>query len=346
MAKVRAGTRVGARAPDAGVRMRDVADAAGVSLMTVSRALREPHRLSESTRTRVLEAVQRLGYVPNHMAANLASSRSTVVGQIVPGIENSLYAKTVKGTSDVLRAEGLHLLVGNSGYSLLEEEALIGAFLAQRVCGLILHNTDHSPGALQMLQRARIPVVETGDLPARPVDMAVSYSNFEAARTMTLHLAERGYRHIGLVSLDTTINRRAAERQRGYLAALHALGRRRDPLLMSEVPPGMTSGARAMVDIVMRQPEVDAIFFSGDVLALGALFEAQRRGWAVPGRLAIASFDDLSIMKHTVPRMTCLRLPRREIGMRSAEALLQRMRGSAEPVRLDLGFELSVREST
>lgn len=326
--------------------MLDVAAAAGVSLMTVSRALREPERLSEPTRERVLQTVQRLGYVPNRIAANLASNRSTVVGQIVPGIQNSLYAETVKGTADVLRTVGLHLIIADSGYSLQEEEALIATFLAQRVCGLILHNTDHTPRAMQMLARAGIPVIETGDLPDSAIDMAVSYSNFEAARAMTLHLAARGYRHIGLVCLDTTINRRALERQRGYLAALKSLGRRKDPLLIAEVQPGLTAGAHAMVDMMTRQPEVDAIFFAGDVLAIGALFEAQRRGWKVPERIAMAGFDDLDIMQHTVPRLTCLKLPRREIGRRSAEALIERLRGRPEAVRLDLGFEVSQRDST
>jgi LacI family gluconate utilization system Gnt-I transcriptional repressor len=329
-----------------GARMRDVAHAAGVSLMTVSRALREPHKLSEETRKAVMEAVQRIGYVPNSIAANLASNRSNVVGQIVPSIQNSLYADTVKGTADVLRTAGLHLLLADSGYSLQEEEALIGAFLAQRVAGLILHNTDHTPKALQMIERAGVPVIETGDVPRNPVDMVVSYSNAEAARAMTLHLAARGYQRIGFVSLDTRSNRRARERLRGYHAALKSLGRARDPQLVLEIGPGLTAGAHALVDMLTRAPDVDAIFFAGDVFAIGALFEAQRRGWKVPGRVALAGFDDLDILQHTVPKLTCLRLPRLEIGRRSAEALLARLRGSDESVRLDLGFEVIQREST
>lgn len=326
--------------------MRDVAHAAGVSLMTVSRALREPHKLSEETRKAVMDAVQKIGYVPNSIAANLASNRSTVVGQVIPSIQNSLYADTIKGTADVLRTAGIHLLIGDSGYSLQEEEALIGAFLSQRVGGLILHNTDHTPRALQMIERAGVPVIETGDVPRDPVDMVVSYSNAEASKAMTMHLAGRGYQRIGFVSLDTRTNRRARERQRGYLAALRALGRKRDPLLMMEVGSGLTSGAHALVDLLTRVPDVDAVFFAGDVLAIGALFEAQRRGWKVPGRIAIASFDDLDLLQHTVPRLTCLRLPRLEIGRRSAEALLARMRGGDESVQLDLGFEVIQREST
>ena len=329
-----------------GARMRDVANAAGVSVMTVSRALRQPDKVSEVTRKAVLKAVQKIGYMPNGIAANLASRRSSVVGQIVPSIQNSLYADTVKGTADVLRTAGLHLVLADSGYSLEEEEALVGALLAQRVSGLILHNTDHTPQALQMIRRANVPVIETGDVPREPIDMVVSYSNAEAAKAMTVHLASRGYRSIGFVSLDTKINRRARERQRGYYAGLKAAGLKKDLRLVSEVGPGLTSGAHAMVDMMTRMPNVDAIFFAGDVLAIGALFEAQRRGWKVPARIAIAGFDDLDILQHTVPRVTCLRLPRLEIGRRSAEALLERLRGTADPVLLDLGFEVIQREST
>jgi LacI family gluconate utilization system Gnt-I transcriptional repressor len=248
----------------------------------------------------------------------------------------------------VLRAAGLHLLLADSGQSVEEEEALIGAFLAQRVCGLLLHGTVHAPAAIRMIKRARIPVIETGDYVRNPLDMCVSYSNFEAAKTMTLHLAARGYRQIGFVSLDTRTNMRARERQKGHFAALKALGRQRNPQLIDAVAPGLTAGAHAMIEMIARFPAVDAIFFAGDVLAVGALLEAQRRGWAVPGRVAIAGFDDLDILEHTSPKVTCLRLPRLEIGRRGAEALLDRINGKSarKPVRLDLGFEIIQREST
>lgn len=342
MAVVDSRRRLGGRS----VRMRDVASAAGVSLMTVSRALREPERLSEETRRAVLEAVEKIGYVPNRIAANLASARSSAVGQIVPSIQNSLYVDTVKGTADVLRTAGMQVMIADSGYSLEDEEALIGAFIAQRVSGLILHNTEHTPRAVEMMRRSGIPVIETGDLTQRPVDMSISYSNFNAAKSMTLHLASRGYRSIGFVSLITRINRRARERQRGYLAALRALRQKPDPQLIMEVAPGMVAGAHAMVEMMNRVPSVDAIFFAGDVLAVGALFEAQRRHWAVPRKIAIAGFDDLEILQHAVPRVTCLRLPRLEIGRRSAEALLERLHSRQVKVRLDLGFEVIQREST
>lgn len=316
--------------------------------MTVSRALRCPDKVSPETRKLVLDTVLKVGYVPNHIAANLASNRSNVVGQIVPSINNSLYSHTIKGTADVLRAAGLHLLLADSRYSMAEEEALIDAFIAQRVCGLLLHNTSHTARVRQVIRRAGIPVIETGDLVRNPLDTVISYSNFNASREMTLYLAGRGYQQIGFVSLNVKTNLRARERLKGYRAAMQSLGRPHDPLLCSEVEPGLTSGAHAMIDMIMRAPAVDAIFFAGDVLAIGALFEAQRRGWKIPQRIAIAGFDDLELLEHTVPRLTCLKLPRLEIGRRSAERLLARIRETDAGLsrRIDLGFEIIQREST
>jgi LacI family gluconate utilization system Gnt-I transcriptional repressor len=329
------------------IRIQDVARHAGVSPMTVSRALRQPDTVSEPTRRRVEEAVSAIGYLPNRIAGSLSSSRSDVVALIVPSLRNSLFANTMQGISDVLRAAGHQLMIADSGYSLADEEAAIQAMLQQRVCALILHNTRHTPRALDLIRRAAVPVVEIGTLAAAPVDMNVSYANAAAAKAMTLHLAARGYSTIGLVTLPLADNDRSIERRAGYLAALAELGRAADPGLMLEMPGGIGSGAEAVARLAAAHAGLDAIFFAGDVLAVGAVLECQRRGWAVPGRLAIASFDDVDILRDLHPAVTSVRLPRTEIGRRSAEVLLDRVQGRAsEPVRIDLGFEIVPREST
>jgi LacI family gluconate utilization system Gnt-I transcriptional repressor len=329
------------------IRIQDVARHAGVSPMTVSRALREPDKVSEAMRRRVEESVSAIGYLPNRIAGSLSSSRSNVVGLIVPSLRNSLFANTVQGISDVLRGAGHQLMIADSGYSLADEEAAIAAMLAQRVCALVLHNTRHTARAQALIERARIPVVEIGTLAAAPLDMTVSYSNVAAAKAMTLHLARRGHRTIALVTLPLADNDRSIERRAGYLEALAELGRAADPRLMLELPGGIGSGAEAVARLGELAPRADAIFFAGDVLAIGAVFECQRRGWDVPGRLAIASFDDVDILRDMHPAVTSVRLPRHEIGRRSAEVLLDRVQGRAqEPVRIDLGFEIVQREST
>ncbi len=328
-------------------RLRDVALRAGVSPMTVSRVLREPQKVSAEMRRRVEEAVLAIGYLPNRIAGNLSSNRSNVVGLVLPSVRNSLFANTVQGISDCLRGIGYQLMITDSGYSLEDEEAAVSAFLQQRVCGLILHNTSHTTGTWELIRRTGVPVVEIGDLTAEPLDMTVSYSNFEAARQMTFHLARKGYRRIGFVTLPLKDNARSIARRRGYLAALDELGHDADPTLVLEMPGGIQAGAEAVAELVGSEPSVDAVFFAGDVLAVGAILECQKRGWAVPERIAIASFDDVDILSSLSPPVTSVRIPRYEIGKRSAEVLLDRVATrSDERVALDLGFEIVDRAST
>jgi LacI family gluconate utilization system Gnt-I transcriptional repressor len=329
-------------------RMRDVAQRAGVSTMTVSRALNEPGKVSPEMRERVVRAVQELGYLPNHLARSLSSNRSTTVGLIVPSIDNSIYTQTVKGLSVVLRRSGFQLMIAECGYDPAEEEGLIAAFLTQRVSGLVLHNTEHSEHAKAMIRQAGVPVVENGNLPRAPLDMAVSYSNRDAAQAMTLHLGRLGYRKIAFASLHSVNNDRSRDRVAGYLAALGQLGHVPDPRMIVETSRGLAAGAEAVARVVQAVPAVDAFFCAGDVLAVGALFECQRRGWAVPGRIAIASFDDVDLLRHVSPSVTTLRLPRYGIGERTAQILLSRIMDGADHLRgsvVDLKYEIIQRES-
>lgn len=347
MASTRAEDMTKKRRTGGDLRMSDIARHAGVSAMTVSRALREPGAVSEEMRRKVEAAVREFGYVPNRIAGSLSSKRSNIVGLVVPTIRNSLYAEMIQAVSDVLRANGLHLMIANSSHDLEEEEGLVSALLAQRVCGLVLHNTLHSKRLTDLVRKAEVPVVETGNLLWEALDMVVSYSNFEAAKAMTIHLGRLGYRRIGFVTLPLRHNDRSRERRRGYLAALKELGLALDPGLILEAPGGFNEGADALVRLMQTSSSVDAGFFAGDVLGLGALFECQRRGWQVPKRIAIASFDDLDLLRHTVPAVTTLRIPRREIGRRSAELIVNRLRGApCERIRIDVGFEIIQREST
>lgn len=325
--------------------MRDVAERACVSRMTVSRALNKPESVKPELRQRVLDAVQELGYVHNHLARSLSSSRSNVIGLVLPSLENSIFAQTVKGISDVLRPLGYHLMLAESPDDPEEQEQVIGAFVAQRVGGLILHGTVHTATSVRMLHASHTPVVENGDLPTDPIDMVVSYSNRDAAKAMTLHLARLGYSNIVFAGLAS--NPRAEERQLGFLEALKELGREPDPRQIVRVSRGLAGGSEAIAYVDAHFPEADALFCAGDVMSVGALFDCDRRGWAVPDRLAIASFDDVDLMRHVTPAITSLRLPRYEIGRRSAELLLQRIAGRKPSVTLvDLGFEILQRAST
>lgn len=316
--------------------------------MTVSRALNEPSKVSEEMRERVLRAVKETGYIPNHLASSLSSNRSTTIGLIVPSIDNSIYTQTIKGLSDVIKRSGYQLMIAECGYDANEEEELITTFLTHRVSGLVLHSTEHTPQAVTKIRKSGVPVVENGNIPDEPLDMVVSYSNRDASYAMTTHLGRLGYRNIAFASLYSVHNDRSRDRVAGYLAALEDLGLTPDPRLIIETSRGLGAGAEAVARVIQSVPEVDALFCAGDVLAAGALFECQKRGWAVPGRIALASFDDVDLLRYVMPSVTTLRLPRYDIGERTAQMLLSRIIDGAEHLRgsvVDLRFEVIQRES-
>lgn len=330
-----------------GLRMKDVAARAGVSVMTVSRALSSPDKVSGKTLRRVQAAVDAVLYVPNGMAGNLSSRRSKAVGMIVPGINNSLYSSMIEAVSSTLRERGFHLMIADSGLNLDNEEKEITSFLAQRVCGLILHNTQHTRKAKTLIANIGVPTIEVGNLVEKPIDLCVSYSNFDAAKAMTIHLGRLGYRRIAFVSLALNNNHRARRRREGFLAGIHELGLSEDACLTVEAESGLQGGADAIKRIAKAAPSIEAVFFSADVMAVGALLECQRRGWAVPSRFAISSFDDVDLLRHVSPMITTLLIPRAEIGRKSAELLLARVDNHPTiPKIVDVGFDIIQREST
>lgn len=327
--------------------MKDVARLAGVSTMTVSRAMRAPDTVSASVLEKVRAAIDAIGYVPNRIAGSLSSNRSTVVAFVVPSLRNALYVETIQGISEVLTRNGLHLIISDSGLDLAEEEKLVAEYIALRVCGIILHNTKHTPRTVEMVRQSGIPCVETGNLTSDPIDMAVSYSNYAAGKAMAQHLLTLHYRTFAFVSLAVAGSDRLRQRRNGFLAELRRADIKIPPSLVLEVPPGLESGANALAQIVEQAPSVDAIFFAGDVLAAGAILECQRRGIAVPARVAIAASDDNDLMQHSVPPITTVSFPRYEIGLRSASMIVARRQGLVlDEARVDLGFEVIQRGST
>jgi LacI family gluconate utilization system Gnt-I transcriptional repressor len=327
-------------------RLQDVARAAGVSTMTVTRVLREPAKVAEATRRRIEQILRETGYTPDLVARGLASQRSGLVAAIVPLLTNSLIAEIVQGLTDTLRAHGLHLLLGVSGFSVEEEEVLVRTFLSRRIDGLYLTGTIRAPATVRMLEQAGIPVVEAGNLGASPIDMAVGYSNVDAARAVTEHLMARGYDPIGYIGATPQANDRARDRRRGFEAAFAAAARPSRPELCVETSLDIAAGAAAMAALLAVPAPPRAVFCSADVLAVGALLECQRRGLAIPARIAIAGFDDLDIAAQVVPALTTLRVPRYELGRRAGEMICTRLAGAAPAERVvDVGYALGRRAS-
>lgn len=327
--------------------MSDVAREAGVGTMTVSRALREPDRVSEQTRKKIEKAIRKLRYVPNSAAGSLRSNHSRIIAVVVPTISHSIFADTLQAMSDVLRPAGYHLLIGHSGYSLAEEEALLRAFLGRRPDAVVLTGYTHSRRSREMLKRANLPVVEIWNLCERPVDTIIGISNFAAARDMTRFLLGKGHGRIGYVGGCREGNDRTEQREAGFQAALAEAGHSFDPSLIVRAPFEYECGAQALDELLQRHPGLGCVFAASDILAVGVMLQANRLGIRVPDQLAVAGFDDIGMADKMLPPLTTVRVPRREIGKAAAENILERLAGKQAAKRIvDLGYGLIERSST
>jgi LacI family gluconate utilization system Gnt-I transcriptional repressor len=315
--------------------MLDVARVAGVSAMTVSRALRPDAPISQESRDRVLKVVAELQYTPDHTAKIFATKRSGFIAALIPSINNSNFADTARGITDSLEGSGLQLLLGYTDYSVQREKDLVSAFLRKRPEGVILTGGEHSEETRKLLQREDIPIVETWDLPTKPLDQVVGFSNVDAASAMVVYLAKKGYKNISFIGGSTLQDARGTDRRIGYARTVKELG----------LPPGrvvtfgdpqhsMEQGARAMAMILESKFEVDAVMCVSDLSAFGALMECRRRGVLVPGQIAIAGFGDFEVSRYCYPSITTLGLDCYQMGVSSGELLLStlQMRRRGEPV--------------
>jgi LacI family gluconate utilization system Gnt-I transcriptional repressor len=328
--------------------MADVARAAGVSPMTVSRSFKADSSVSDATRDAILKAADDLGYVFDSTASSLRSQRTDFIAVTIPSINNANFADTVRGLSEGLKPRGLQILLGYTDYDMAEEERLIEQFLRRRPEAIVVTGGRHTPRARRMLQNAGIPVIETWDLPEDPIGHVIGFSNAAAVRGMVDHFVAKGLTRIAFIGGDTTRDTRGTDRRAGFIAAMQAHGLDATRLVAAGVPPiSMREGAEAMGRLLSRLPDTQAVICVSDLSAFGALTECQRRGVDVPGRLWIAGFGDYEIAGIAVPAMTTINPFPRDIGARTAELVLDVLDGRQDkPARIAISPELLIRQST
>lgn len=331
-----------------GATMAEVAALAGVTKMTVSRVLRHPEKVSPATRARVTDAITAIGYVPNRLAGSLTAGVSGLVAAIVPTLRHSLFADTLEGLADVLSEAGLDLIVSSSSYRTDIEEGQIRSILERRPDALMLTGLTHTSRARELLRTFRVPVVETWETGDEPVDMVVGYSNRKAAHAMTARLLAAGCRRIVFINGPSENNERARHRAEGYLAAMREAGMEPLPIhvVRDEGSIRPETGAQALAAVRAANPEVDALFFTSDVFAVGAILACRELGIAVPGEMAIAGFHDLEIGRVVTPALTTVHVPAMEMGRKAGEMILARLSGGNLPSRDELDFTIIEREST
>ena len=326
--------------------LSDVAARAGVSAVTVSRVLRKPEMVSADLRERVEKAVGELAYVPNQLASALASARTGTIGVVVPSFTNGVFGDYLRGIHDILVPAGFQVLVLNSRYLKGAEERAIATLVGQHPEAIILTGIDQTETARRHLRQSAVTVVQTMELADDPIDINIGLSQRAAGYAATRHLIGLGHRVVGQMSVP--LDARAVQRLAGYRHAMDEAGL--EPITTSiERPSSFPLGSELFGELHERRPDMTAIFCGNDNLALGSLFECQRRGIRVPEDVSIVGFNDLEFSATAHPALTTVATPRYEIGRRSAEIVLAIVRGPGDWPRerqIDLGFRLVVRGST
>lgn len=328
------------------IRLTEVAKLAGVSPITASRFFRNPEALSLAKRERVDSAVKELGYVPNLAARALASHRTEVIGVVIPSLTNNVFADVLRGIYDSLEGSRYSIQLANTRYSILQEERLLQLFRAQKPAGLIVTGINQTAASRAILESMNCPVTQIMEIGEAPVDMMVGFSHYDASSAAISHILAQGRRRIGF--LGARMDPRVQRRFEGYRDAMTAASLF-DPNLIvtTSVPTTVTLGSTLFADLVARAPDIDAVFCVNDDLALGVLFECQRRRISVPRDIAIVGFNDLEFMASAVPSLTSVRTNRYEMGRHAVTMVIDAIEGRRPEIPvLDLGFQLMVRESS
>jgi LacI family gluconate utilization system Gnt-I transcriptional repressor len=340
------------------ITLNDVAQAAGVSPSTVSRALRGERAVDPDLVERVLAVSDKLGYVPDPAARALASQRSDHVTILIPLLSNTLFVDLLEAAQRTLRAAGFQTLMGVTHYNANEEEQLLREQLHHRPAGMLITGLDHSPATQKLMARSNVPCVHLMDLPDEPdlsqlpgkleADLGpycVGFRQTDAGEAMTQHLVVQGKKRI--VFAAAQLDPRVMQRLQGWRKALKAHHLYDSTLeWLNPAASSVALGGMMFEQILKQSPAVDAIFFCNDDLAQGALLAAMRLGVAVPHQVAIAGFNDLTGSDQMWPPLTTVRTPRAQVGEAAAQMLLQLIHGE-RPIQpqLDLGFEIISRQS-
>jgi LacI family transcriptional regulator len=335
-------TPVGTRA---NATVRDVARLAGVSIATVSRALSQPAVVRQQTRERVDQAIAELNYVADGAARALTTRRTRTVGALIPTLDNAIYAVSTHALQKTLEQANYTVLLACHEFDLAAEARLVRVFAERGVDALALVGTVHAEATERLLASLAIPHVLTWSIDRRRRNLCVGFDNRAAGRLIAEHLLQLGHRRIGMLSGIRDGNDRANDRLNGVRAALRRAGADLPDAAIEEVSYSLEDGRAGLGSLLARHP-VTAVVCGNDVLAIGAIQQAQQLGLQVPDDLSITGFDDMSFATVVSPALTTVRFPIAEVGVQAAHHLIAQLEGGGRPRSVELPVQLVVRRST
>ena len=308
--------------------LEDVAKLAGVSTASISRALNTPDKVAESTRLRIEQAIDVLGYTPNFGGRALASSRTHTVGAVIPSMANAMFASGLQAFQEELAKSGYTLLVATTGFDPEQELVQIKSLVGQGADGLLLIGDMRLEKTWEFMDKRSVAHVVAWCDSARDGQLSVGFDNESAAADATHQALMLGHRRIGVIAGETVHNDRARARRDGVVRAVREFGQGARITDLLEVPYLLDDGAQALAGLMAR-PEVPTVVMCGnDVLAAGAMMQARDMGLALPDDLSFVGFDDIGLARVVTPALATVRVPQIEMGRAAAELLVSRLAGA------------------
>jgi len=305
----------------------DVARRAGVSTATVSRCLNTPDRVIQSTRDKVMRAVHDLGYAPNFSARALAAKRTNTVGAVIPTMDNAIFARGLQALQEELHKNGITLLVASSQFNAEIEAEQIRTLVARGADALFLIGYHRTDAIYRFLKARGVPTLVSWVFDPNAKEVSIGFDNRAAMRDLTRTVLAQGHRHLGFVSAEQAGNDRAQDRFQGAQAAMREMGLDPADMVLIETPYAIENGAAACRTLLSCANPPTVIMCGNDVLAVGAMREARRMGYAVPEDVSITGFDDIELATVTDPPLTTVHVPHREMGRRAAHMLVALLNG-------------------
>lgn len=306
------------------VTMRDVAKAAGVSRMTVSRALKKDSPISKETREHILRVVKDMNYVPDQMAGSLTTKKSGFVGVLLPSLNNLHFAQTVQSLTEVVEESGLQLLLGYTAYLPEREEQMVETMLRRRPEAMVLSYDGHTDRTVELLKDASIPVVEIWEKPENPIEHTVGFSNEHAAYDMTKALLARGFKNIVFLGESEDDWTRGAARRKGFKCAMQEAGRNPDREIRFGAPPLSIENGAAAVELILEEyPETDCVFCVSDMAAFGVQSRLKAMGISVPGQVSVVGFGNFEVSRFASPEISTVVVDPVAIGKATGDLILR-----------------------
>lgn len=306
--------------------MKDVAMKAKVSTATVSRALMNPDKVSQATRNRVEQAAMEVGYLPQSMGRNVKRNESRTLLVIVPDICDPFFSEIIRGIEVTAAEHGYLVLIGDCAHQNQQEKTFIDLIITKQIDGMLLLGSRLPFDASIEEQRNLPPMVMANEFAPELELPTVHIDNLTAAFNAVNYLQEQGHRLIGCIAGPEEMPL-CHYRLQGYVQALRRAGATVDPHYITRGDFTFEAGARALEQLLTLPKPPTAVFCHSDVMALGALSQAKRRGLKIPDDLSIIGFDNISLAEFCDPPLTTVSQPRYEIGREAMLLLLEQLQG-------------------